>query len=388
MINYKGYAKFDLLNKITPKLKRVLIVGHEDLESNAISLANYIQDNYRIKVYFAVDHKFHKNIYKVLNSNVKLVSLKSRRFILSYISSKYVFATHHLPFDGNASKRQVFVNVWHGASYKKLRMARGGAGIYADITLATSKLEKKAFSEFFGVRMESIFISGYPRNDMMLKAQKEKIELKRKCRLGLENYNKIVIWMPTFRRSNKIGEGFDVSKINAFNIADFDIHKFNEELKQRNAVCLLKLHYFYSKDNTFEKYSNIKLINDEALLEDGLLLYQLLACTDILITDFSSVQIDYTLLDQPIIAFSKDVADYKKTQGLYFEDIENWLPTKLIEDDTSFFNHLNFLLENNEDPYVEKRRKIRDVFFKYNDDRGSERLVAHVLKENVPKIKS
>lgn len=365
-----------------------MVVGNNGLESNAIELANYISNHYAIKVYFAVPRQFHGNIYKVLDKNVFIIPYGGRKFLLNFLTSKYVFATHNWGSAANGSKRQVYVNVWHGASYKKLRIARGEPGIPADFTLATSDLAKKAFHEFFGVGFQSIIISGYPRNDMMLRAKGNKKLLMKKSSWNLEKYSKVLIWMPTFRRPEKSSGNFEVELINAFNIPDFDVERFNKVLEDSNSLCLLKLHYFYNDKVSFEQYKNIKIVKDEELLQDGLTLYQLLGLSDILITDFSSVQIDYSLLDQPVICFSKDVEQFKKTQGLYFEDIENWLPSSLIEEEERFFSELIFLLERYDgDRYSEKQQKVRNIFFKYKDERGSERLVKKVFNMKVKRLK-
>lgn len=384
---FSGLAKYDFINKLAPKFFRVLVVGNNGLESNAIELANYLSNHYAIKVYFAVASQFHENIHKVLGKNVCVIPYGGRKFLYYFLTSKYVFATHNWGAAANGSKRQVYVNVWHGASYKKLRIARGESGIPADYTLATSDIAKKAFHEFFGVGLQSIIISGYPRNDMMLRVKRNKKKYIKQSRWLLEKYNNVLVWMPTFRRPEKSNGNFEVELINAFNIPDFDVERFNKVLEDSNSICLLKLHYFYNDKISFEQYNNIKIVKDKELLQDGLTLYQLLGLSDILITDFSSVQIDYSLLDQPVICFSKDLEQFKETQGLYFEDIENWLPSKLIEEEEKFFRQLIFLIDGNMiDEHSEKREKVRKTFFKYEDERGSERLIKKVFKGEVKRL--
>ena len=125
--------------------------------------------------------------------------------------------------------------------------------------------------------------------------------------------------------------------------------------------------------------SNVQVIDDHWIGAQGLSLYQLMACTDLLITDFSSVMIDYILMDQPVICFSTDFENYKKTQGVYFEDFENWLPTKLIQDQEGFFSLLTELLSTGADPYEEKRKKILDLYFTHQDADSTQRIVTHVF---------
>src|SRR5699024_6796563 len=238
---------------------------------------------------------------------------------------------------------------------------------------------------FFGVAQNSVFISGYPRNDLMLRAQKRKEAIKNKVVPDLTAYDKILIWMSTFRRLENGNPDSSMKLYNALNISGFDISAFNTKLEKNNALCLLKLHYYYSNVKGFGEFNHIKVIDDEWILRQGITLYHLLACTDILITDFSSVMTDYSLLDQPVICFSKDLEEFKKTQGLYFEDIENWLPTELLQNNDSFFSHLNELLAGKKDPYRGKRKENRDKFFKYKDSNSSRRLTERIFGNKVKK---
>src|SRR5699024_10204706 len=115
-LGLKGFAKWNLLNKIAPKFQRVLIIGDYNIEYNAVELANYINANYEIPVYFAVSKKMKSNVQKVLRSGVKLVDSSSRRFLLAFIFSKYVFVTHVVQLKNN-SKKQHYINVWHGVGH-------------------------------------------------------------------------------------------------------------------------------------------------------------------------------------------------------------------------------------------------------------------------------
>lgn len=94
------------------------------------------------------------------------------------------------------------------------------------------------------------------------------------------------MWLPTFRRIDKIYRGKNLKIHNAFNIPDFDVKKFNDILESQNTLYLLKSHYLYLDSLGDENHSHIKIIDDEWLLDRKITLYHLLACTDILITDY------------------------------------------------------------------------------------------------------
>src|SRR5699024_8888163 len=178
-----------------------------------------------------------------------------------------------------------------------------------------------------------------------------------------ENYEKIIIWLPTYRKdyySNQ-DDGEDLN--NPFQIKDFDIAKFERELKSQNALCLVKPHPRAIQNYDY-KFENIKIINDNWLLKKGITLYHLLALADILVSDFSSVIIDFLLMDKPIICFNTDFEEYKQNRGFSFDNIEEMLPSPIIQDQESFFNYLNMIFEEN-DPSEEKRLYLKKQYFKY-----------------------
>jgi CDP-glycerol glycerophosphotransferase (TagB/SpsB family) len=369
------------LNKLLPKFNRILIVGNKKLPCNAVELANYISNQYKIPIYFAVSNEFRTYAKKLLSPNIRLVTYSGNSFKFIALTSKFVFSTHG--FNYGSSKKQMLINVWHGVGHKRIRLSReqGENGIRADVTVATSELSKKMFSEFFGVPAESVLISGYPRNDLMLRAKQDKWSIKTKRIPALNNYDKVIFWMPTFRRisatSNPIDEKLAADEI--FHVQNFNVTQFNNILKKHNTLCLVKPHYRYLLNDEQPKLTNIKSIDDEWIYKQGITLYHLLACTDALITDYSSVMIDYTLLEQPIFCLATDLEEFKKTQGLYFDDYENWVPTKLFQNQTDFFEALEKFLLTGKDPHEVKRKKIRDVYFEYQDTNSAQRITEYVL---------
>ena len=46
---------------------------------------------------------------------------------------------------------------------------------------------------------------------------------------------------------------------------------------------------------------------------------EFLACVDVLVSDYSSIFIDYLCLDKPVVLYTPDFLDYKRERGLYFE---------------------------------------------------------------------
>jgi hypothetical protein len=370
------------MNKLLPKYNQVLIHGYPNTESSAIAVANYISLHYSLPVYYVTYHEGKADPLKLLSPDIILVPLKTKRnminhgFVLKYLTSKYIFFTTSSKIDF-FSDRQIVTNIWHGIFYKKIAMLCGNPPLLADITVGTSVLTKKMFSEAFGVSEDSVYISGYPRNDMLFEAQKNKGHIKKRIP-GVSPFQKIAIWMPTFR-NNTLGYKDGVEVGNPFYIENFDISSFNNLLKENNTLCLLKPHPSAPKYKDYRNVSNVRFIDNMWIAEQGMTLYHLLGCTDLLISDVSSVIIDYMLLDQPIICVSTDFEEYRASRGFYFEDIENWIPGRINTNQEMFFEDLENVIKNGEDPSKQKREKLKKYFFDHQDEHSTERLAKYVL---------
>lgn len=385
-----------VLDSLIPKNeKRVLLYSSAKIEENALVMANYLSDHYDYDFYFMCPEDLVNHAESFLRSEIKVIRNANLRFnpklwhsLYILYSSKFVFYTH--PSHYKLNKKHLTINLWHGVGHKKIQTARDPKNKFeTNITIATSPMTRKMFADLFGVSKGRVLITGQPRNDLMLISHTNAHRIKNERLKDLSNFSQIIIWMPTFRRSEK-GEGghskIDSIVDNIYNITNFDIEKFNQILEANNTVCLVKSHYFITQNKTDSSNNNIIMINDNWIYERNLLLYELLACTDALITDYSSVMIDYSLLDQPIFCIAEDLEEYKRSQGLYFDDYENWVPAKLHQNQNSFMEDIENFLAKGIDAEVIKRRDIRDKYYEHIDFYASERIAKNIFNDFAKKL--
>lgn len=372
---------FNALNYLIPKKEQVIITGGLKADANAIEMANYVSQHYKMPVYYETNSFFAPYAKDLLHPNVQLLNSNEGKGKWTALRSKYKISTHESPTKKIPGK-SVFVNLWHGVGHKS-GSKDGNRTLAADITVATSDMVKDMFADLFNVSKETIFISGYPRNDLMMRKQSEKNEILKQLSPSLASYDFIFIWLPTFRGKFKVKPVYDANDLDFKDLfqAEFDVQAFNDLLKKYNAVCILKPHPIYKiKGFDMKEIDRVLLIDDDWIYSQKMSLYHLLAATDGLITDYSSVMIDYTLLNQPIVLFTPDFEEYKKTDGFYFDDVENWMPSVLQKNSNDFFNYVESVLKIKEDAYEEKRNSIRDVYFKFNDTKSAERLSTFVFQ--------
>src|SRR5699024_2389007 len=100
-----------------------------------------------------------------------------------------------------------------------------------------------------------------------------------------------------------------------------DVSELNNILFEEKILLIIKPHpeqnlkYF---DDIFTEH--IKVINNDDLLYNNVDLYALLSESDALLTDYSSVYIDYLLLNKPIGFTIDDINNYEKNLGFSVKD--------------------------------------------------------------------
>ena len=253
------------------------------------------------------------------------------------LKAKYVFFTNGItdfgPFDlCHGSTR---IALWHGMPLKKLCFATNNIQkrnknfyryiqylllkIYdhtqRNITIATSTLTKSFLEQCFEVNPESIVITGQPRNDNLF--NNNKTDDIRKD-VGHKQGEKFILYMPTWRERQS--NDFLIEQI----ITSLtDDNQFLKHLETNRIKLYVKPHP-RSKIQS-KSISNIRII-------DNLFKYDtqsLISTSDILITDYSSIFIDYALLERPIHFFVPDIEKYKTDRlGLFLdfhEFAEYWI---------------------------------------------------------------
>ncbi|PCJ61026.1 MAG: hypothetical protein COA65_02040 [Rhodospirillaceae bacterium] len=252
----------------------------------------------------------------------------SARGIWAYLRSKYVFFTHGCFASIRPVQKQITVNVWHGMPIKKIGcyLEKNQRMPFSTYTISTSPFFSKVLSTAFATPEERILEVGLPRNDILLKAQNR--DLKKK----ICGDQKLAIWLPTYRKVALGEKRLDGRQAeNIFNLPDLDIDALDGAFKDLGLIVLVKPHPMAARleaDFNPESLSNIRMIDEEWLGQSETTLYELLSMSDMLITDISSVLVDYLLLDRPILCHFPDMAAYKKSRGLIwdFDPTEHGIP--------------------------------------------------------------
>ena len=104
--------------------------------------------------------------------------------------------------------------------------------------------------------------------------------------------------------------------------------------------------------------------------------------TDILISDYSGVFLDYCILDRPMIHFAFDYEYYRDIDsGLYY-DIEDFSGGAITKSFDETCKEIESILSG-KDNYADKRHYVRNKYLEYEKGKASEIIVKTIFKQNL-----
>lgn len=378
MLSAKALTKAALraLVQITPKLRVVVLRGFPSYEDNLVSVYERLAvRGVRNVVWITDDVTIRPPIEVGLTT--RFIKRGTWRDYFYSIFARYLFITHG-HFIADIPANQICVNLWHGIPYKVIGKMAGEPGRQDTFLVATSDLTKDIFAHAFGVDDSRVVVTGQARTDRLFLRNPE--ALREKVLKGHPKARNVLLWLPTYRATQHIGgrvDGKDFGSV--FNCSTFDEVAFNCYLARNDAVCFVKPHPMALRA-TSRAHSNLIFIDENWLLEKGMTLYQLCGVANCLVSDISSVIVDFMLLDRPIVLLFEDLLEYRRSRGFSFNPIEDWLPAPVNTDFESFLVELDAVLRG-EDRYSVLRNTLKQRFFKFSDNRSTDRILDFALPD-------
>src|SRR5699024_8299807 len=146
---------------------------------------------------------------------------------------------------------------------------------------------------------KKILETGYPRNDFLINDNNSDTIDKIKSEIGIPADKKVILYAHTWRDNQFYGRvryKFDIQ---------MDLNLLKEELSDEY-VFVLRMHYLIAENLDLSNYDGF--IFDMSHHED---IRELYLISDMLITDYSSVFFDYSILKRPMIFYVYDIEEYR-----------------------------------------------------------------------------
>ena len=364
-----------LLIRMTPKRRYCYLKAMPSFEDSLVALYNQLPLDRFEKIIWSVYHANDEPPFEDRGKTVYVKKGSIRDFYYGVIS-KTVFTTHG-HFIPNVPPNQQSVNVWHGMPLKAIGLLNDQPGRQDSYLCSTSALYQDIMSRALGVALERTLITGIPRNDLL--KLDDPTEIWAKAEIDRSKYDKVFFWLPTFRKS-VLGylteDGVEVD--NVFNMVDFPTDKFHAFLEKNRCLCIRKPHPMAPKKN-MTSTDHILLIDEHWMWERKLTLYPLVGLADFLVSDISSIMIDYMLLDRPMIVCFEDAEQYQQSRNVVFDPIEDYLPGEIVDNYDDLTRAISTCIAGG-DPAKEKRESLKKQFHKYTDFNATQRLLDVVLK--------
>lgn len=324
---------------------------------NSRYLFEYVKENLpEITPLFVINDPELRNSLSSKYGKQYFIETESIQGIRQALSAGVWFTSAGLPAYGTGlHKKRLIINLWHGVPLKKIALLdpnlKKAARIYFKkifsenytCILTTSHELIPLMARSFAVSEDKIKVWGQPRNDGLFQ--------KNDCReiLGqlfpdLPEYTKTVLYAPTFR---------DYGQVQLFPFKDFDQKQLEAFLDEKNMLLFIRTHVAEQGSAAPYLGKRIRFLGNEQA-ED---VTGILNIFDCLITDYSSIYIDYLLTDKPMIFLPYDRQQYLDGRGMNF-DYDDVTPGPKPET----FNDFLDALSPKEDFWKSERTRINRLF--------------------------
>lgn len=324
---------------------------------NSRYLFEYVKENLpEITPLFVINDPELRNSLSSKYGKQYFIETESIQGIRQALSAGVWFTSAGLPAYGTGlHKKRLIINLWHGVPLKKIALLdpnlKKAARIYFKkifsenytCILTTSHELIPLMARSFAVSEDKIKVWGQPRNDGLFQ--------KNDCReiLGqlfpdLPEYTKTVLYAPTFR---------DYGQVQLFPFKDFDQKQLEAFLDEKNMLLFIRTHVAEQGSAAPYLGKRIRFLGNEQA-ED---VTGILNIFDCLITDYSSIYIDYLLTDKPMIFLPYDRQQYFDRRGMNF-DYDDVTPGPKPET----FNDFLDALSPKEDFWKSERTRVNRLF--------------------------
>ena len=326
------------------------------------------------------------NYVWILNEKHKLPyrAKQIKRFSFRYFyylaRCKYIVFNSRQPVYFIKREGNVFLETWHGTPLKKLvfdmEEVTTASPLYKeqfyiqtrswDYLVAPNEFSAEIFGHAF-MYDGPLLRTGYPRNDILYREDKEELVYTLKEKLHIPQDKKVALYAPTWRDDEFYGSGKYKFTL------QLDLDKMKERLGDE-WIILLRTHYFIADYLDVTKYGdfvcNVSKYDDIA---------ELYLISDILITDYSSVFFDYANLRRPMLFYTYDLEKYRDVLRGFYINMEEEIPGPLLFTTEEVMEAMKNLSEI-EETYREKYQLFCDKFCDFENGTATENIVNTVFK--------
>ena len=190
---------------------------------------------------------------------------------------------------------------------------------------------------------------------------------------------KLILYAPTFRGKPSEAQAPDGLDIAALRSALDQGAPAGGISVSEQIVLLIKHHPFVRQRPRIPASCEDSFAVD---VTEDMEIEELLAVSDVCVTDYSSLVFEYSLMNRPMLFFAYDLDDYNDWRGFYFP-YEEMTPGDVVRTTDELATHLRVILEadeRGEAPWKEEVEAFRQRFMSACDGQATGRILKEVFK--------
>ncbi|MGN1328358.1 MAG: CDP-glycerol glycerophosphotransferase family protein [Eubacterium sp.] len=291
-------------------------------------------------------------------------------FFKLYATSSVVFVDDYYHFLSYLKKKDdvTLIQLWHACgAFKTFGFSRLGRDSYLrqsspnhrqyNYVIVSSQDVIPYYAEGFGVAMEKVIALGSPRCDLLENEKYKNYFIKKFYKENPELAGKrILLFAPTFRGGGMGNCHYPIER--------FEVDRLLSSLDD-DWVIAVKMHPYLSERPAYsEKYAG--RVVDFSTQYD---INDLLFVADLLVTDYSSVIFEASIVNVPMVFFAFDLNEYSRDRDFYC-NFSSFVPGKIVLSTDEMINAIN-----NKDFKQELIEPFRERFFGSNTGHATENVV-------------
>lgn len=241
--------------------------------------------------------------------NVRVIQYGTYEYYYELATAQIWIDNQHKNYLSRKREGQYYIQTWHGGGplkkieYDAPNLSRSYLELLeydmkmVDLCLSNTRFGSEQYRRAFRYEGD-ILECGYPRNDIFFGDKFDAEDFRKD--IGISNKAIIILYAPTIRDRES----------NLLNISY--ILEACERLYSSNCIMLIREHPQMTLSSDRYTFSD-KVINVSEYSD----VQKILAASDMLITDYSSIMWDFSLQKRPVFLYHPDADDYEKERGFY-----------------------------------------------------------------------
>lgn len=306
-----------VLDRVTPPRQHSVVChSSPDLDDMIIALLLSAPDGCAITV-LADDAGTARQRMRDLDlPTIPVLSKTGARGLVAYLRSEYSISTHGLFGSLRRGSRKESSTPWHGELSKQIGVLIGQPGKHFDMTAVSSLQSKFLRSTEFQLAPHHTHVIGTPRQSTLIESPRA---AKLAAAKGDERW---VLFVPTYRKSAR--SAIDIDNALSIESQEQALAQLDRTVRDHGGVLWVRPHPV--ADPYTNLPSQVRMATNKQLQRMGITFYDVLGGTDLLVTDYSSVWVDFLLTGKPVLGFCPDIEGYRGARGLALEPYDTWFP--------------------------------------------------------------